>query len=420
MVTNMKRRTVLGLGASALCLGTVLGVGGALAQSGPIRIGVITQLSGPSQAYGKAAVAGMQVAVDRYNADGGINGQQIEIVVRDDGGSTEKAVQAYRELVGEGVGFLIGGPISGPALAVTPLAGEDEVLFIGAGPTNLAMTHEDYNPNVFRLAFTTIPYHGSLIEEVVRQNPEVTEWAAITVDAQTARDITRVLSNAVIANAQSQHGVTATVLDPIVVKGGAGDYRTQIAQLANSDATGLLNVIYGSDAITFYKQARAYGFDQKFAVIVDNGGELQMAQALGADMHPNMWSPTPFYAGALPDSPMAQELHERASAALGDPYPFGYIGYGHDAIIAFAEGIRAAGSTDIDAVRTAIETGSPEGALGPVVFRAEDHAYLGTLFNLNFGADANAPEGWSILGTYTTSADDYIEPASPGERFVIP
>ena len=52
----------------------------AIAQGGPIRIGVITSLVGGYAAFGENHVRGAQFAVDEINAAGGINGRKLEIV----------------------------------------------------------------------------------------------------------------------------------------------------------------------------------------------------------------------------------------------------------------------------------------------------------------------------------------------------
>ena len=113
-----RRQVAIGLGM-ALAGSTTLR--SALAQAGPIRIGVITQLTGFAQIYGDANKTGTEIAVQRINGAGGINGRNIELVFRDDKGSPEGTIAAYRELAGAGVKIFIAGPISGTVVALAPL-----------------------------------------------------------------------------------------------------------------------------------------------------------------------------------------------------------------------------------------------------------------------------------------------------------
>ena len=49
-----------------------------------IKIGSEQPLSGPGAAGGKTAVVGLQMAIDRINKNGGINGRPVEVVFADD------------------------------------------------------------------------------------------------------------------------------------------------------------------------------------------------------------------------------------------------------------------------------------------------------------------------------------------------
>ncbi len=413
------RRTVLKIAAGALALTPLVGSQAAWAQSDKIRIGLITQISGFAQAYGLAAQAGAQIAVDTVNASGGINGRMLELVVRDDAAKTDTTVAHYRDLVGDGIKLIISGPISGPSVALTPLVEQDGVVMISAGATNLSMTHELHTPQAFRLAFTTVPYHGGLVQEVAKRNEPITDWAVISSDPQTVRDIVKVMTTGLRKNYKSLYGKEITFHEEIITKSGAGDFRQQLTQLANTNASGLLVGLIGSDAITFYKQARAFGLDGKFQVVVDLGGELQMAQALGEGLPKNIWSPTPWFAGAYAENEIARTLNEKTQAQLNTKYPFGYVQYAYDAVIAFAEGLKAAGPDDPKALAQAIRNGSPMGAGGPVVFRKEDNSYLGDLTYLNFGSDAGSEGGWKMIEVVRIPSKDLIEPATPGAKYEI-
>ena len=55
----------------------------AFAQPKPYRIGTLQPLSGAAAIIGKTALVGVQMAVDRINKSGGINGRQVELIVAD-------------------------------------------------------------------------------------------------------------------------------------------------------------------------------------------------------------------------------------------------------------------------------------------------------------------------------------------------
>lgn len=98
---------------------------GDTAQAGdkpPIKIGLITDLSGRFVSFGRDIDAATQLAVEQINANGGVNGSELVIVTSDTAGEPDQAVVGFRTLVNDGV-VAVSGPIS---------SGEAEVLFAQA------------------------------------------------------------------------------------------------------------------------------------------------------------------------------------------------------------------------------------------------------------------------------------------------
>src|SRR5258706_13988594 len=100
--------------------------GAALAQTqgvakNEIVIGTMQDLSGPIVAFSKQLVAGMNMRVDEHNAQGGVNGRKLKLVVEDHGYDPKKAVLATQKLVQKDRIFALVGPISTPtAMASVP------------------------------------------------------------------------------------------------------------------------------------------------------------------------------------------------------------------------------------------------------------------------------------------------------------
>jgi len=104
----------LTLGAAAL----LFACGG-----GPVRVGAVLPLTGQLAPYGRSIRRGIEVGVATVNADGGVSGRRLEVLVRDSLSSPDKAAEAFKTLVGkDGVQAVIGGCSSPEALAMEPLA----------------------------------------------------------------------------------------------------------------------------------------------------------------------------------------------------------------------------------------------------------------------------------------------------------
>jgi len=125
---SITRRQVLsGSAAGAVTLASGLAAP-AIAANEPIKIGYLPALTGPSSSTGVGINRGTVMAVDEINAAGGIDGRQIELIVRDTQSDPTKAVNAATELTRRHKVHAIWGPLnSGESLACVPLIARDGV-----------------------------------------------------------------------------------------------------------------------------------------------------------------------------------------------------------------------------------------------------------------------------------------------------
>jgi branched-chain amino acid transport system substrate-binding protein len=122
------------LGAISTLFALLLGTESVSAQEAPLRIGVITFLSGPAAGpFGVPAKNAAELLVDVLNKGGqipgyerkGFGGRALEVVYVDEAGGPTKVVTEYRNLVArQDVDMVIGVISSGDCLAVAPVAEE--------------------------------------------------------------------------------------------------------------------------------------------------------------------------------------------------------------------------------------------------------------------------------------------------------
>jgi branched-chain amino acid transport system substrate-binding protein len=134
-------------------------IGATLASSSlasePIKIGLVTALSGQSALAGEAITRGLTVAIDEINAKGGLlGGRKLELVKRDDEGNPAKGTTAARELMlKEKVAVLFGGLDTPVSMAIVPLANQNKVPFMGPWAAGTPITKNGANPNyAFRVS----------------------------------------------------------------------------------------------------------------------------------------------------------------------------------------------------------------------------------------------------------------------------
>lgn len=92
-----------------------------------ITLGILTDLTGPFAALSTAIVQGNQLVYDKANANGGICGRQIELIIKDHGYDTQRAVQLYAEVAPDVLGMtqLIGSPMT---TALSPTLIDDQMV----------------------------------------------------------------------------------------------------------------------------------------------------------------------------------------------------------------------------------------------------------------------------------------------------
>src|SRR3954467_1875711 len=125
----------------------------------PVKIGLVTALSGQSARAGEALTRGLQVAIDEINAKGGVRignqqGRKLELLRRDDESIPAKGVIAARELYfKEKVAVLFGGLDSPVALAIVPIANENKLPFMDPWAAGTPITKNGAKDNyVFRVS----------------------------------------------------------------------------------------------------------------------------------------------------------------------------------------------------------------------------------------------------------------------------
>jgi len=119
------------------------------ASAADIRIGVAEALSGPAAQYGVSAKNGFMLAAEQINAKGGINGNRITLVIEDEQGKKEEAINVFKKLAFQDKVLMIFGPtLSNSAFAADPIANQAKLVIFGTSNTANGITN--IGPFVFR------------------------------------------------------------------------------------------------------------------------------------------------------------------------------------------------------------------------------------------------------------------------------
>ena len=159
-----------------LSLAVVLAVGAALVgcQKGQdtIKIGLAAVQSGSDAQIGATMLYGSQIAVDEWNAKGGVLGKQIETISLDDEGNAQKANTVAHNLVDDGVVAAIGHLNSNCTIPASIVYNDGKVLQITPGSTNPKYTEQGF-PCAFRICGRDDqqgPVAGKFLHDVLKLN----------------------------------------------------------------------------------------------------------------------------------------------------------------------------------------------------------------------------------------------------------
>ena len=206
---------LLKLVAVAACI-IALSVAPAMA-AGTIKVGAILSVTGPASFLGAPEAKTLEMLVSDINAKGGVNGTKIELIVKDSGGSPEKAVSLAKQLIDEEKVFAILGPsTSGETMAIKNLAEESKTILLSCAAAArvpaghaLAVDRERFS----RAASEAI--QGESLIEIVRE--EVSEIPATGIVVIASGPLTSpALSESIARFAGAQNLYFYDAISPIV------------------------------------------------------------------------------------------------------------------------------------------------------------------------------------------------------------
>jgi branched-chain amino acid transport system substrate-binding protein len=254
---KVTRRKVIGYGAGAIGASMLVPAPwqAAVGQAKPFKIGTEQPLSGAGAAGGRTALVGVQMAIDRINKAGGINGRPVELVVVDDESKPDVARRKVEKLLVEDeVDAHVGGFLSNICLACMPVFEEHKVLNMISVCLDTTLTTTKCNRYSFR------PYDYAPAQAVAFApylvNKMGKRWHIAFADyswGQSTRD-------AYIDQIKKAGGqVVGTTGIPL----GTADMTAFLSKITG-DFDGLFGIFFGKDGVTIGNQAYDLGLTKKY------------------------------------------------------------------------------------------------------------------------------------------------------------
>lgn len=346
--------TALALATGAICL-----AGTASAQE-VIKIGVNQPLTGVVAASGNYVTNGAKIAADEINANGGINGKKIRLVIEDNKSNPTEAVNAAEKLiVRDKVTVMLGAWSSTYTLAVMPKLMEYKVPMVVETSSADKITTSG-NPYIFRISPTNGMEAKSFARFVEPLKIKKVDFLVVNNDwgLGAASEFGRMLK---------ENGVT--VNKTMHMDASSQDMSAQLSTIKGTDSETLF-ITTGPEQMTLLlKQAQALGLKRQ---IVTTGGTVpdqlieQAGTAANDSLHDAMFAPWFPETSANPTAAKGfmAEWKKRGVPSAG--MPEGARGY--DGIYTIAEAIKKAGSADSEKIRAALWEVKLAGITGNISF----------------------------------------------------
>ena len=296
------------------------------------KIGGIGPVTGAAAVYGLAVKNGAQIAVDEINADGGINGHQIEFNFQDDEHDAEKSVNAYNTLKDWGMQVLMGTVTSAPCVAVADKTNADNMFQITPSGSSVECAQ---NPNVFRVCFSD-PDQGAASATYIAEN-KLAEKIAVIYDSSDVYSSGIYEKFAAEAANQGLEIVDAEAFTADSNK----DFSTQLQKAKDAGADLVFLPIYYTEASLILKQADTMGYAQKFFGCDGMDGILQV-ENFDTKLAEGLMLLTPFAADAQ------DELTQKFVTSYKENYgetPIQFAADAYDAIYAIKAAMEEADIT---------------------------------------------------------------------------
>jgi branched-chain amino acid transport system substrate-binding protein len=343
--------------------------GSALAAD-PIKIGVVTPLSGTYAGIGQQVRWGLDLATKEVNAAGGIMGRPVELTYEDEEANPAVAVQKADKLFQVNkVDFLTGTVNSGSTLAVGQVAERAGKLIATTVSFADSITADKCSPNVFRVNARAGQQSSALAVWLSKEKPQAKVFY-LGPDYEMGRStVAAFKSSAEKVGANS----TGEVFAPLDSK----DYTQYFGQLRSARPQVLYTSVAGNDTVRLFTQLQEFGLLNNLTVVGASG--TVTAQNLPAIGKAAEGFVTGVGYSAEIATPENKKFVDAFKAAYKtDPDLYGADSYG--LIYAYKAAVEKAQSTDTDKVRAAFADLKWQTPQGEKTLRAGDHQAVQTMY----------------------------------------
>lgn len=337
-----------------------------------IKIGGIAPLTGPYAVYGISVKNGADLYVAQLNEAGGINGKKVELLWEDDEADDTQAQKIYLDYVDDNCAAILGDVLTGQCRVVASLAMDDGIPMVTASGTAFDIT--EGKDNVFRTCFID-DFQGTVMANFAFEQGY--KKVAILYGADSAYSV------GLVAAFEAQAKICGL---EIVAKEAANftdiDFKAQLTNIKNAAPEAVFLPFYGAEASLILTQAQEVGLTTVYMgadgisdIVPQIADKSLLTQITYAD----------HFAFDSDDEAVVKFIADY-TAMFGEEPTVSFSATGYDAALVICEAIKAAGSTDYEAVTAALKAIETVGVSGKITFD-ENNNPIKSAFVMTFDAE---------------------------------
>ena len=352
-----------GLSALALAAMTSIATGTGALAADPVKIGMVTTLSGPAGYLGEDARDGFMLAVAEEG--GMLGGVPVDVMIEDDGLKpvNGKAI-AERFLDKDKAEIITGVIFSNIAAVVAPMTLKAGSFYISPNAAPSIFAGKKCDPDYFAVAWQNDTLHETA--GIDANNLGYKSAVILAPNYQAGKD----------ALAGFKRYFKGEVKDEIYTKLGQTDYAAEIAKIRAAKPEMVFHFLPGGMGINFLKQYAQAGLKESIPLVLgEPSADLRIVTAVG-DIALGIHSSTHW------NLDFDNEASKTFVKGFEEKYgrePTVYASQGYDTAKLIASALKATGGkvlTDKDAFRAALEKADFASVRGPFKFNTNHHPIM--------------------------------------------
>jgi branched-chain amino acid transport system substrate-binding protein len=226
---------------------------GPVASGDTIKIGLIGSLTGDQKPWGEDSVKGAQMAVEEFNAAGGLNGKQVELLIGDSASKAEQAKSAAEKLMSDGAIAIVGEVASGHTIQIAKSAFEKGVPVVAIGATRTDLTNE--GGHVFRVCYTD-DFQGPVMAKFAYDKLGLRNIGVMTDNKQPySQGLSKSFSDTFVA-------LGGKIAGEVFYESGQTQFSGQLTELKAKQPDGVFLSGYFTEVGPIAQQARQAGLEK--------------------------------------------------------------------------------------------------------------------------------------------------------------